>query len=114
MELKEFLDALTASPETVEFETTMAAIEANYAFTPAAFVNGETHNNAGENNGSCKIFAFGQLNNLSKEATLACFGRFYREDVLAHPENDDHQNIRNFMVTGWDGVKFEPQALAQK
>ncbi|MEL7457476.1 MAG: type III effector, partial [Pseudomonadota bacterium] len=32
MELKEFLDALAASPETVEFETTMAAIEANYAF----------------------------------------------------------------------------------
>ncbi|CAE6952728.1 hypothetical protein ACOMICROBIO_NCLOACGD_04453 [Vibrio sp. B1ASS3] len=31
MELKEFLDALAASPETVEFETTMAAIEANYA-----------------------------------------------------------------------------------
>ena len=114
MELKQFLDALSASPETVEFETVMAAIEANYEFTPAAFVNGETQNNAGENNGSCKIFAFGQLNNLSKEATLACFGRFYREDVLAHPENNDHQNIRNFMGTGWDGVKFETQALAQK
>ncbi|MGR5244621.1 HopJ type III effector protein [Vibrio sp. PNB23_22_6] len=114
MELKDFLDALATSPETVEFETTMAAIEANYEFLPTAFTNGETRNNAGENNGSCKIFAFGQLNNLSKDMTLACFGRFYREDVLAHPENNDHQNIRNFMVTGWDGVKFESPALELK
>ncbi|CAE6921416.1 MULTISPECIES: HopJ type III effector protein [Vibrio] len=114
MELKEFLDALTASPETVEFETTMAAIEANYEFTPTAFVNGETYNNADENNGSCKIFAFGLLNHLDKDATLACFGRFYREDVLANPENNDHQNIRNFMVTGWNGVKFESDALVLK
>ncbi|MCV5745695.1 HopJ type III effector protein [Escherichia coli] len=54
------------------------------------------------------------LNNLDKEATLACFGRFYREDVLQHPENSDHQNIRNFMVTGWEGIKFEASALTAK
>ncbi len=114
MELQQFLDALASSPEQVEFDTTIAVIEANYDFTPAAFVNGETKNGAGENNGSCKIFAFGLLNNLSKEATLACFGHFYREDVLQHPQNNDHQNIRNFMQTGWDGVKFESTALTAK
>ncbi|MCS0025206.1 MULTISPECIES: HopJ type III effector protein [Vibrio diabolicus subgroup] len=114
MELKSFLDLLAASPEQVEFEATMAVIEESYTFEPTAFVNGETQNNAGENNGSCKIFAFGLLNNLDKEATLACFGRFYREDVLLHPENSDHQNIRNFMVTGWDGIRFEAPALTAK
>ncbi|WP_243978502.1 HopJ type III effector protein [Vibrio natriegens] len=114
MELQQFLDAVASIPEKIEFETTIAVIEANYEFTPTAFTNGATENGAGENNGSCKIFAFGLLNNLDKEATLACFGRFYRKDVLQHPENDDHQNIRNFMVSGWDGVKFESPALKAK
>ncbi len=114
MELQHFLDTLALTPEQIEFETTIAVIEANYDFTPTAFSNGTAHNGVGENNGSCKIFAFGLLNNLSKEATLACFGRFYREDVLQHPENNDHQNIRNFIVNGWDGVKFESPALDVK
>ena len=114
MELQQFLDAVASTPEQIEFELTIAVIEANYEFTPTAFTNGETENAAGQNNGSCKIFAFGLLNNLDKEATLACFGRFYRQDVLQHPENDDHQNIRNFMVSGWDGVKFESSALVAK
>ncbi|MGR5408153.1 HopJ type III effector protein [Vibrio sp. PID23_8] len=114
MELKEFLDVLALSPEKIEFEITVAAIEANYEFTPTAFTNGEMQNNAGEHNGSCKIFSFGLLNKLDKDATLACFGRFYREDVLQHPEGSDHQNIRNFMVTGWDGVKFDSSALEAK
>ncbi|MGL5142536.1 MAG: HopJ type III effector protein, partial [Acinetobacter baumannii] len=26
----------------------------------------------------------------------------------------DHQNIRQFMQNGWDGVKFEGQALTEK
>ncbi|MGY0615506.1 HopJ type III effector protein [Vibrio sp. FJH11] len=114
MELQQFLDAVASTPEQIEFESTIAVIEANYEFTPTAFTNGETENAAGQNNGSCKIFAFGLLNNLDKEATLACFGRFYRQDVLQHPEKDDHQNIRNFMVSGWDGVKFESSALVAK
>ncbi len=114
MELQQFLAAVASTPEQVEFESTIAVIEANYKFTPTAFTNGATANGAGENNGSCKIFAFGLLNNLDKEATLACFGRFYREDVLQHPENNDHQNIRNFMQSGWDGIKFESQALEAK
>ncbi len=46
---------------------------------------------AGQNNGSCKIFAFGLAQDLSPEQTLACFGQFYRNDVLGFPENTDHQ-----------------------
>lgn len=114
MELQTFLTRLAEQPEAIEFEDTMAVIDANYTFTPTAFKNGDTNNEAGQNNGSCKILAFGQLNDLSVEQTLACFGRYYREDVLANPEGDDHQNIRNFMVSGWEGVNFQGAALSVK
>jgi len=114
MSLNEFLTQLSQQPEQVEFSDTMAVIEDNYSFTPSSFVNGETVNEANQNNGSCKIFAFGLLNELSAEQTLACFGTYYRNDVLKNPEGGDHQNIRNFMVTGWDGVKFDGTALTSK
>ena len=34
------------------------------------------------------------------------WGQYYR-DVLKNPDGDDHQNIRNFMKYGWEGVPFE-------
>jgi hypothetical protein len=34
--------------------------------------------------------------------------------VLKHPEATDHQNIRNFMKTGWEGIRFEGEALKAK
>ena len=37
---------------------------------------------------------------------LQLWGQYYRE-VLADPDGDSHQNIRNFMKYGWDGVPFE-------
>ncbi|MBY8066902.1 HopJ type III effector protein [Vibrio fluvialis] len=114
MELSALLTQLTEQPENVVFAEVIATIDAYYDFTPTAFDNGETRNEANQNNGSCKIFAFAQLNQLCPEATLACFGDFYRQDVLQHPENDDHQNIRNFIRFGWDGVKFEGVALTAK
>lgn len=114
MSLQDFIEQLKATPDAVEFDTTMAVIEANYDFSPTAFTNGDTTNEAGQNNGSCKILAFGQLNGLSVDETLACFGKFYREDVLGNPSGDDHQNIRNFIKNGWDGVNFSGQALTAK
>ncbi|NVD08048.1 type III effector [Vibrio sp. JPW-9-11-11] len=114
MELAKFLESLSTSPDSIQFEDTMAVIDANYDFTPTAFVNGKTLNDANQNNGSCKIFAFGQLNQLDVPSTLACFGQFYREDVLGNPDGQDHANIRNFISFGWQGVKFEGDALATK
>jgi len=114
MQLQDFLTQLNTAPESIEFDDTMAVIEANYTFSPTAFTNGDTDNEAGQNNGSCKILAFGQLHNLSVEQTLACFGKFYREDVLNHPQAEDHQNIRNFMQSGWDKVSFKGKALSTK
>ncbi|MEC9313774.1 MAG: HopJ type III effector protein [Pseudomonadota bacterium] len=114
MQLQAFLDRLKDEPESIQFEDSMTVIESNYNFTPTTFRNGETLNEAGQNNGSCKILAFGQLNGLSVDETLACFGKFYREDVLGNPEGEDHQNIRNFMQSGWDGVSFHGAALMPK
>jgi type III HopJ-like effector protein len=114
MLLEQFITKLNTEPNQVAFIETMATIEENYTFTPTAFTNGETKNEADTNNGSCKIFAFGLLNNLNEEQTLACFGDYYRKDVLENPTGDDHQNIRNFMKSGWSGINFEGEALTAK
>lgn len=114
MELQSFLNKLSQTPDSIEFEETIAVIDAHYQFTPTAFTNGDTYNQANQNNGSCKIFAFAQLNELEPNAALACFGQFYRVDVLANPEGSDHANIRNFIKYGWQGINFEGSALAAK
>lgn len=114
MTLTDFLTRLKTTPKAVTFPETIAVIEENYDFTPTAFQNGEQYNGVGENNGSCKIFAFAKWNNLSVEETLTCFGAYYFEEVLQHSEGTDHQNIRNFMKSGWDGVKFEGEAISEK
>jgi hypothetical protein len=108
------LEQLEQSPETIEFNDVIAYIDSNYDFTPTEFRNGNTVNEAGQNNGSCKVFSFAKVNNLSKENTLSLFGAFYREDVLKNPEGTDHQNIRNFIEFGWDGIAFEGEALKKK
>ncbi len=114
MTLDAFLDTLRNTPDTIEFTDTMAVIESNYEFTPTRFTNGATINEADQNQGSCKLLAFAQLNGLSPAETLACFGQYYRQDVLQHPDGDDHQNIRNFMQLGWEGVAFSGQPLTAK
>ena len=114
MTLDKFLEKLNRQPESIEFTDTMSVIENQYQFTETAFTNGEQSNAAGENSGSCKLFSFAKLNQLSEAQTLACFGTYYRDDVLAHPDADDHQNIRQFMINGWSGVKFSAEALTIK
>jgi HopJ type III effector protein len=54
------------------------------------------------------------LQRFTKEETLACFGAYYRKDVLEHPAGTDHGNIRNFMKFGWDGVVYAGTALRSK
>lgn len=111
MSLIPFLRRLREAPAQIEFSETIAAIEAHYVYTPTAFRNGDVENAAGQNGGSCKIFAFARIHGLSEPETLACFGRYYREDVLQHPEASDHPNIRNFIRSGWGGVVFAGEAL---
>jgi hypothetical protein len=100
-----------AAGTPVDFKEVIALIDAHYAFTPTTFTNGDTVNAAGENNGSCKLFTFAQLHGFTKDETLACFGHFYFEHVLKHPSATDHPNIRNFLKYGWDGIRFENEAL---
>jgi len=114
MSIISFLEKLQENPKSNSFQDTIQIIEENYDFEPTAFKNGNQYNNAGENNGSCKIFSFAKLQNLSKDSTLACFGSYYFEDVLKNPDGNDHQNIRNFMQFGWDGIHFEGEALLEK
>lgn len=114
MTIQDFLLRLRTKPESISFSDSMALIDAHYAFTPTAFVNGEVRNEAGQNNGSCKLLSFARLQGLTQAETLACFGDYYRKDVLAHPDGGDHQNIRNFMRNGWAGVHFDGEALQPK
>ena len=114
MGITSFLKQLESDHESISFQDTIAVIEANYTFIPTAFSNGNQINKAGDNNGSCKIFAFAKLNQLNQLLTLACFGSYYYQDVLQNPEASDHQNIRNFMEYGWEGIQFEDEALIAK
>ncbi len=114
MDLVTFLQRLNSAPESIAFNDTIAVIESLYDFTPTSFRNGDLLNEAGKNSGSCKIFSFAQMHQLTPQQTLHCFGDYYRKDVLGNPSGSDHQNIRNFMQTGWAGIRFDGRALAPK
>lgn len=114
MTLDLFLTKLKNTPKEISFSETIAVIEEHYNFSPTAFENGLQHNAAGENSGSCKLFAFAEMQNLSEAATLSCFGAYYYEEVLGDPEGTNHQNIRNFMKTGWEEIAFYGEALIAK
>lgn len=107
------IEQLRQALPTLQFSDTMSVIDALYDFTPGGFSNGGTRNEAGENNGSCKLFSFAQISDFSEPQTLALFGEFYR-DVLATPDGSDHQNIRHFMQTGWAGIQFDNAPLIEK
>ena len=98
---------------TATFSDVLEFIEARYTHTPTAFKNGQQLNAANENQGSAKIFSFAKLNGLDQAQTLSLFAEHYAS-VLATPEGTDHQNIRQFMQLGWDGVQFETLALSAK
>ncbi|MGS2716863.1 HopJ type III effector protein [Eionea flava] len=114
----QFIDRMTSSPEKITFSEVMSLIDDHYVFTPTAFTNGSGNdrviNEKGSNEGSCRIFAFAQLQKLTEAQTLHCFGDYYRKDVLEHPDSDDHANIRTFIRDGWKGIVFDGSALTAK
>jgi hypothetical protein len=117
MSLSSFIEKVKNN-ENVSFDETLAVITENYHYQATEFNNGLNErllvNQAGTNEGSCKIFAFAQLNHLNQQQTLNLFGDYYRVDVLNDPHGTGHQNIRNFMQFGWDGICFKGTALAAK
>lgn len=114
MNIEAFIEKINSNPTSIQFTDSIAVIEEHYAFIPTAFQNGLLKNDAGQNSGSCKLFSFAQLHKLTEAQTLVCFGDYYRIDVLQHPDAQDHQNIRNFMQSGWNGIVFEGNALSKK
>lgn len=117
MSLASFIEKITNN-DPVSFDETIAVITENYHYQPTEFCNGLNEqllvNQAGTNEGSCKIFAFAQLNRLDQQQTLNLFGDYYRLDVLNDPNGTGHQNIRNFMQYGWKGIGFNGVALTAK
>lgn len=108
------IDKIQSQPETILFPEVIEYIDSKYNFTPTRFTNGTTVNEANQNNGSCKLFYFAKTHEFSPEQTLQLFGNFYRIDVLENPNGTDHQNIRNFMKTGWNGIVYDGVALELK
>eukprot|EP00527_Entomoneis_sp_CCMP2396_P003634 CAMPEP_0198154662 /NCGR_PEP_ID=MMETSP1443-20131203/68705_1 /TAXON_ID=186043 /ORGANISM="Entomoneis sp., Strain CCMP2396" /LENGTH=211 /DNA_ID=CAMNT_0043821357 /DNA_START=46 /DNA_END=681 /DNA_ORIENTATION=+ len=90
----------------IMFADVIEMIERNYETGLLEFKNGDILNKQGENEGSAHVLSYAALSELSKATTLTLWGEYYR-DVLATPDGDDHQNIRNFMKSGWEGVPFE-------
>jgi len=92
--------------DNLTFEEVMEMIDENYESQILEFTNGDLLNKPGENDGSAKLLSYAALSDFDKETTLKLWGQYYRE-VLADPDGTSHQNIRNFMKTGWEGVPFE-------
>lgn len=117
MSLSSFLEKIK-NYEAVSFDETLAMIAQSYVYQPTEFSNGLNErklvNPAGANEGSCKIFAFAQMHGLNQQQTLNLFGDYYRLDVLNDPDGTGHQNIRNFIRYGWEGISFNGQALMAK
>jgi len=117
MSLSTFLQKINTNQD-ISFDETLAIITENYHYEATEFSNGlgedKLINSAGSNEGSCKIFAFAQINQLNQQQTLGLFGDYYRKDVLNDPTGTGHQNIRNFMQAGWDGIHFSKVALQAK
>jgi hypothetical protein len=99
--------------EVLIFSEVLETIDASYDFIPSKFTNGSVTNEANTNNGSCKVFSFAKLNELKVAETLFLFGEHYQK-VVETPNEVDHQNIRNFIKFGREGIHFEKDALQEK
>lgn len=92
------------------FDDTLALIERHFDYKPASFHNGPLFNSAGENAGSCKAFGLGLYCTLNEADTLTLFAQHYQQ-VLDNPAGESHSNIRQFIGTGWSGIRFEDTPL---
>lgn len=113
MSIEAFLEQVNSGAK-VSFQQTMAVIAAHYDYVPTAFRNGTVNNDAGVNEGSCKLFYFAKLHQLSPTQTLSLFGDYYWQEVLGNPDGQNHGNIRAFMRTGWDGIIYAGVALTPR
>lgn len=104
---------LKLEADEIQFADVLAHIDSQYTHTSTAFKNGNQYNAGTENQGSARVLFYAHLNNLSKEETLSLFAEHY-QNVLDNPDGTNHQNIRQFMQNGWEGVEFEGTVLMPK
>ncbi len=97
----------------IVFQDVLSYIEECYSYTPSAFSNGDLQNSAEENQGSARVFYLAYSHRLSEKQTLTLFAEHW-DNVLETPEASNHQNIRQFMKTGWPGIKFNNCVLRPK
>ena len=112
-DIRNFIERLRTTPETMHFAEVIALIDTHYSHTPTAFVNGTATNQASENQGSAKVFSFARLHELNQTETLHCFAEHFRA-VSYNPIGNDHQNIRQFIANGWQGVQLADTCLTVK
>lgn len=112
-DIRTFLETLRQTPETIQFAEVIGLIDSHYNHTPTAFVNGTATNQASENQGSAKVFSFARLQDLNQTETLHCFAEHFRT-VSDNPTGNDHQNIRQFIADGWQGVQLPDTCLTAK
>ncbi|MEL0321714.1 MAG: HopJ type III effector protein [Gammaproteobacteria bacterium] len=112
-DIRTFIERLRTTPETIQFAEVIALIDSHYSHTPTAFINGTATNQASENQGSAKVFSFARLHGLNQTETLHCFAEHFRA-VSDNPTGDDHQNIRQFIANGWQGVQLPETCLTAK
>jgi hypothetical protein len=103
----------TKKAEILIFSDVLETIDTSYDFIPTKFTNGSLINEANTNNGSCKVFSFAKIHHLNTIETLFLFGEHYQKVILT-PNEEDHQNIRNFIKFGWEDIHFEKDALLEK
>ncbi|MEQ1637722.1 MAG: HopJ type III effector protein [Methylococcales bacterium] len=117
MSLSVFIQKIQ-NAEKVSFSDAISIISDHYIYQPTEFSNGlaedKLTNAPGTNEGSCKIFAFAQLQQFNQTQTLSLFGDYYWIDVLNNPKGSHHKNIRNFIQYGWQGIHFKHAALTAK
>jgi len=99
--------------KAIYFNDVISFIDDYYRYTPVSFVNGMVHNNAGENEGSAKVFGFAKHHGLNQLDTLQLFGEHYAK-VMATPNGTDHANIRNFLHWGWQGFLMKENPLTPR
>lgn len=109
----ELLSALHDNADTLAFADVISVIDNGYVYEPTAFSNGSVENDAGQNGGSCKVFSFALRHQLSADDAVKLFAEHYRK-VVSSPNDTDHANIRAFLQSGWEGIRFNGEALTAK
>jgi len=113
MNTQEYLDELRSGIK-MNFSDFTNLIDQEYVFKNITFENNGLVNSKDENQGSAKVFCFGLMHSLSEVEVVRCFGEHY-QSVIDEPENyNSHLNIRRFMITGWEGVSINQNALKSK